>query len=170
MPRGLSRSEAKALFKARNFFSSDWNRRGAFANELADNGDGTVVDRATGLTWQQGGSEDYVTLDQAQSYLRRLNRQGFGGWRDWRLPTLEEAGSLLEREQGNGAQHVAALFDPTQQWIWTSDEFAAGSGRFWLVGFRHGEALWSSGEERGYVRACRAGGTGSRAGSPQQAT
>lgn len=65
------------------------------------NGNGTVTDNNTGLTWAQttdinGDGEinaaDKVTYDQAASYASQLT---LGGYNDWRVPTIKELYSLM---------------------------------------------------------------------------
>ena len=60
------------------------------------NGDKIVIDHATGLTWQQSGSSEQITYQSTPNYINRLNRERFANFDDWRLPTLEEAMSLVE--------------------------------------------------------------------------
>ena len=68
-------------------------------NDYQDNGDGTVTDRATGLTWQQSGSQKMLEYEDAKKYVEGLNRDRFAGYTDWRLPTVDELASLLEPEE-----------------------------------------------------------------------
>ena len=64
----------------------------------------TVVDNLTGLTWQRSpetnndGSldrRDKLTLSQAQKRPAELNAIRYGGYSDWRLPTIKELYSLI---------------------------------------------------------------------------
>jgi hypothetical protein len=69
-------------------------------------GDGlTVHDSITGLTWQQSpdtdgngqiDSDDKLTWIEFQSYPDSLNAQNFGGYDDWRRPTIRELYSLID--------------------------------------------------------------------------
>jgi hypothetical protein len=85
--------------------------------------------------WQQAGSPNYMAFSEAQKYIEDLNRQKFAGFNDWRLPTLEEAMSLMEPTR-NDALYIDTKFDVKQRWIWTSDIYSAA--RTWTVHFDSG--------------------------------
>ena len=68
---------------------------GAYAGypaQYVDNGDGTVTDDTTGLTWQQG-HEGKMPYSQAAAYCEGLT---LGGAADWRFPTIRELYSLMD--------------------------------------------------------------------------
>jgi hypothetical protein len=137
----------------------DWdnpNGKG-IANEFVPrstrNGD-IIIDHATGLMWQQGGSEDYMIYADAQKYIDDLNRKRFAGYDDWRLPTLEEAMSLMQ-PQKQGDLYIDAKFDQEQFWIWTADRYSAS--RAWVVGFNPGRCDLFHVDYSLGVRAVRAG-------------
>lgn len=73
-----------------------------------------VIDHATKLMWQRSGSPDKMTYEEAKKYPDQLNREQFAGFNDWRLPTLEEAMSLLESAEKNGDLYIDPVFDKTQ--------------------------------------------------------
>jgi hypothetical protein len=106
--------------------------------------DGKIVfDKTTGLTWQQSGSDPNITNEEARKYIRDLNQRRFAGYDDWRLPTLEEAMSLMEPKAYRGL-HIDRVFDSRQAWIWTADHKSAGM--VWCVNFHdgYGDSLLSS--------------------------
>ncbi len=141
----LSENEVGEMLKRKNFFSKrdDWNKnysnpRGDFANEYevrTIRGDKAVLDHATGLMWHQSGSEKYMKYDKAKQWVDELNRRGYAGYSDWRLPTLEEGASLIERSKMNGDLYIDQKFSSKQRWIWTGDMLSDSSGRVWVVYF-----------------------------------
>ncbi|MBC8554546.1 MAG: DUF1566 domain-containing protein [Candidatus Brocadiales bacterium] len=100
------------------------------------NGDKVVIDQATGLTWQQSGSEKQMIYKEAKAYINKLNREKFAGFSDWRLPTLEEAITLLEETEQNGDLYIDPVFEKNQRWILTSDLYSTSSA--WVVNFNDG--------------------------------
>lgn len=86
------------------FYGQDAQFRGAKPS-YRSSGDGlTVYDNNTGLTWQHSadtngdgllGYDDKLTLSQARERPAKLNSTGFGGFNDWRLPTIKELYSLI---------------------------------------------------------------------------
>lgn len=149
---------AEMMIRERDFFDSEWNTTGAgFPNqyELRENGM-VVYDHASGLMWQRSGS-DNIPYDEIKYFVEILNYQHFAGYSDWRLPTLEEAMSLVEPVQNTRGRYIDLIFDQTQQWIWTSDmKPGMWSGSPWVVYFDVGECNSPSIIRGGaYVRAVR---------------
>jgi len=100
------------------------------------NGDKVVIDYATGLMWHQSGSSNSMQWDKAKQWVRDLNSRGYAGYHDWRLPTLEDAASLLESIKRDGL-YIDSVFSNNQEWSWTGDEYdseAAWSITFGLGG------------------------------------
>jgi hypothetical protein len=151
----LSEDAVKEMLVEKDFFASDWNTAGkGLAHQyekLERDGELLVIDHATGLTWQQTGSPNYVNYASAEKYIRGLNDNKFGGYSDWRLPTLEEAMSLMEPKK-HGDLYKDPIFDNKQRWIWTADKNPAGAA--WYVLFGSGYCLYSAFGYY-YVRAVR---------------
>jgi hypothetical protein len=120
----------KEMLRKYDFFESSMNIYGSFENDLVDNGDSTITDRATGLMWDKGGSPTKKSMRRAKVYVRKLNERRFAGYSDWRLPTVEELASLLESHKSNG-RHIDPLFDKRQARCWSSDEGPVLGGSKW---------------------------------------
>ncbi len=122
-------------------------------NDYKDNGDGTVTDNATGLTWQQSGSDEMIQYNKALSYTEELNQKRFGGYSDWRLPTVEELISLLEKYGQPNNLFIDTIFDKKQLWCWSTDKRSSGSG--WGIIFNSGSVACFNLRGYLYVRAVR---------------
>ena len=69
-----------------------------------------------------------------------MNRKSYAGHNDWRVPTVEEASSLLEASEKNGNLYIDTVFDKKQRWLWTGD--SCSSGGMWRVYFDDGYVDW----------------------------
>jgi len=166
----FSDQDLQKMLKERNFFSNQFNPGGHFPNAFVDNGDGTVTDKVTGLMWQKGGSPSEMPFYATGKYLDELNSNRFGGYGDWRLPTMEELCSLLEGTQNKSGKFIDNLFDPLKGTCWSADENQQYSGTrragtvkaAFCVNFSGGETsagnaerFQPTNESRYYVRAVR---------------
>jgi len=137
----LSEEEVKQMLQANDFFASDWYWMGRgvqhdYKNKTV-NGDKIVMDHTTNLTWQQGGLSNNVKYAVAEKYITELNAKKFAGFTDWRLPTLEEAMSLMEAKKSDNDLYIDSVFDETKHWMWTADTTDSASSA-WLVRFVDG--------------------------------
>jgi hypothetical protein len=104
--------------------------------------DKVVIDHATGLMWHQNGSESFMKKDKITKWIDDLNLLGYAGYKDWRLPTVEEAASLLESEEKYGGIYVDTVFDKKQTWLWTGDNYH--SDAVWVISTCFGSVFWSN--------------------------
>ena len=152
--QGYSEQAVKAMLKDKGFFDTRMNSEApGFSHKYKVQKDGKVVyDHASGLMWQQSGSAERMAYKEVKAYINALNSQGFAGYHDWRLPTLEEAMSLMEPTKMNADLYIDSKFDTGQRWIWTSDTIRASSA--WVVNFGYGGCS-SNDFSYNYVRAVR---------------
>jgi len=111
-----------------------------------------VRDYRTGLVWQQSGSSEGKTFADAEVYIQQINDENYGGFSNWRLPTLEEAMSLMQPKKSEDGLFINPVFDKTQSWIWTSDTYSAS--RPWGVLFDFG-GCYDFNVDDDFVRAVR---------------
>lgn len=152
----LSQEEVKKMLKEKLLFDNDWNKTGGELRhkyELLENGKNKIImDHITDLVWQQSGSEGQLDYTNAQNYVAELRQTSWGGYKDWHLPTLEEAMSLMEPEK-HGSLHVDSLFDQKQSWVWTADR--ENTTVAWVVNYNYGICLSRPINDSRYVRAVR---------------
>jgi hypothetical protein len=126
-------------------------------------GDMVVVDNTTGLMWHQNGSSYKMNCEKpllpvpivgrnTKKWFKKLNRKGYAGYHDWRLPTVEEAASLLESSKRNGL-YIDPVFSNKQIYIWTGDRY--GSKGAWYLDFNAGAVDWTSIWNDTFVRPVR---------------
>ncbi len=109
-----------------------------------DNGDGTVTDNSTGLTWEKK-TDANVDLNYSWqgglTYIAELNAMnggaGFGGHNDWRLPNIRELLSIVDYSRSNPPIHPA--FGPTRG---ISNYSAYWSSTSW-VGYQPESHAWA---------------------------
>jgi len=153
-PKDLKADEFRLMLEKLDLYDGVLNPIGnGFSHNYSKDGK-VVIDEASGLIWQQGGSDNHRTPDEAQEYIDNLNNKKFAGYTDWRLPTLEEAVSLLEPIPKNGSLYIDSVFDQEQQGIWTSDYFNFANFR-WVVNFVNGICAYSTIGSSRSVRAVR---------------
>ena len=120
-PQKLNKKDIETVVKNCNFFDKELNEKGDFPNDFADNGDGTVTDRATGLMWEQKGSKKEKSHYYAKKHVKSLNKKKFAGYDDWRIPTVEELYSLLEPNT-NTQLYINPVFATKAYHCWSVDE------------------------------------------------
>jgi len=116
--------------------------------------DSVVVDHTTGLIWLRSGSEEFMNFEDAQKYVQQLNQKKFAGYSDWRLPTLQEAMSLMESKKSEHELYIGPVFDKKQAWIWTADKQSTVA---WCVSFNSGYCGFNYVDDSSFVRAVRSG-------------
>lgn len=140
----LSFEAVKAMLKKYDFYCAkrDWTKiwcnprgKGIVHNYELQQNDKIVADHATGLSWHQADSQNYVSFADTEKFIRGLNDQNFTGYSDWRLPTLEEGMSLVEAQAFNGL-HIDPVFDGNHSWIWTADQYDYPV--LWAIDFSNG--------------------------------
>jgi len=126
-------------------------------NRLKDMGNGTVADWSSGLLWQQVGSHESLDYEKAKDYVRGLNHKEFAGYNDWRLPTVSELLSLVEKSVQSHGLYINPIFDTSKSWCWSADKIKSSSGRAWSVGFHNGQVDWLNHFNAVDVRVVRQG-------------
>ena len=103
-----------------------------------------IVDTQTGLIWKSEDEPGEYTFDEAIEYTKNT---------DWRLPTIAELSSILDRTKHNPASDP--IFNMRSSFYWSSSQHANSSGGAWYVVFNDGYVNYSGRNHDGHVRLVR---------------
>jgi hypothetical protein len=80
-------------------------------NDFHDNGDGTITDRASGLTWSKADSGHAMNWQDALAWAEKKNAEKLFGHDDWRLPSVKELQSIVDYSRAPDTSQSPAI-DP----------------------------------------------------------
>jgi len=139
-------------------------------SRFTGNGDSTVTDTATGLTWKRcaegqawngvacTGTAGFHTWQQALQQAETLNTGGgYAGYTDWRVPNIKELGSIVERKCYSPAINETVFPSTPSSGFWSASSNAGYSGGAWYVFFYNGYDSVDNKSGDGYVRLVRGG-------------
>ncbi len=129
-------------------------------NDYVDNGDGTITDKATGLTWSQEDSGKGMNWEAALAYVQELNAKNYLGHSDWRLPNSKELHSIVDINRSprttqspaidplfkcSVEKNEAGLDDAPYYWTSTTHDSAGSKKSGFALYIPFGEAMGTSG-------------------------
>jgi hypothetical protein len=121
------------------------------------NGDGTVHDNVTGLTWQRTLTTTTFSWADAKTYCTNLSDNGGG----WRLPSIIELVSIVDYNLSNPAIDPTAFPGTPNSVFWSSSEKMTGvTGSAWYVVFDRGQSTQNPVGNLSRVRCVRSLRTG----------
>ncbi len=153
----LSDKTLQRVLEDKELYHTVWNPggRGIYHDYKIEKRDGRkiVIDHNTGLCWQQSDLPPAQDYSGATKYVERLNRNTYAGHKDWRLPTIEELMSLVERKQSKSGFYINEIFGGDRTWIWSSDMVEIDT--LWIVNFQMGCCYKQSAKNSYYVVGVR---------------
>lgn len=144
-------------------FGQDGNYTSTYnAMSYTDNGDGTVLDNITGLTWQKcamgetgsdcsGGTIGSYSWSSALTACTNSTLAGGG----WRLPNVTELMGIVDYEQSMGTIDNTSFPGGTVSPYWTSTPHATYSTWAWYISFSQGQIMTNDKTSYYYVRCVR---------------
>jgi hypothetical protein len=149
------------------------SNQSTLTSQFTQNGDGTVTDNETALTWmrcslgQTWDADDSSCNGDTKLYDWRLaliaaSDTGFAGQNDWRLPNIKELKSIAEQACYDPAINVI-IFPNTpiayssRYDYWSSSPYASYDGGAWIVDFYEGLDSIGDVDYPHYVRLVRGG-------------
>jgi len=125
--------------------------------------DGTIHDKDNTYTWCDSNSStnggDAGTCGNSantEDFINTLNNENFGGYNDWRLPTIKELSTLINSGVTSWPSIDTLYFPNTMSsryWSSTPDSYSKYGA--WLVYFSHGRVNSFIKYGDNYVRAVR---------------
>ncbi len=145
------------------------------------------IDQTTHLMWEiknQKNFDNLYTFDEATKYINELNKISYGGYHNWRLPTIDELITIANipvfdyRIEGkvfaersiwlkhNAKKRVGARFikkpfaiilnSQVISWYWSSSEYNRdATGSVWVIDFFEGGTYHNCKKDRNLVVAVR---------------
>ncbi len=147
----ISEEKAKLLYLDLDGLPQNYTNN-QFEEVKANNGI-VLIDHATNLMWEKSGSDKSMNYENAKKYIEKLNHGQYAGYKDWCLPTLKQAITLLEQEGDSVKLYIDPGFNKQQEMIWTSDK--TNASRAWVVFFSYGHCYSNNFSYLAFVRAVR---------------
>jgi hypothetical protein len=120
-----------------------------------DNGDGTVLDNYTGLTWQKIQNQNTMTWEEALTYANGLSLTGKS---DWRVPNIKELQSLNDEKLMKPSFNKTYFPNIYSGNYWSSTSQVNSSPKAWDINVDYGIVSYNEKTVKEYVLCVRGGG------------
>jgi hypothetical protein len=144
------------------------NKIGKFIIEDGFEKDGIAVDTKTNLVWLRFsygqrwendnvfGESKKVNWHDAMEIPEKLNQQGYAGYKDWRVPTITELESLIDKVKGTKGNYIDSdVFLKNGKWFWSCSPSLYNKDDSKIVVFDNGLASINPRNYEGSVRLVR---------------
>ncbi len=134
------------------------------SSQFRDNGDGSVTDKKSGLTWMKcsigmtwngktcSGEPERENWKKAKAEAKTANEKRFAGSRKWRLPTRKELETIIEHKCFAPSINSEIFPRTATTGYWSATEESDHDKHAWVVLFRHGASYISNKKEEWFVR------------------
>lgn len=115
-----------------------------------------VSESVSGLMWQDNNDTltNSQTWDNANAYCSNLTH---GGYNDWRLPSIEELQTIVDKNRYSPAISSSFTNVATSDSYWSSTTYAGNTSYAWFVFFNPGNTYFNAKTNSYYVRCVRDG-------------
>lgn len=132
------------------------------------NGDGTVTDNLTNLTWMRCvlGTDyngdyscshlnlaDLMTLDEAKKQCSILSKAD--GHSDWRVPTISELWSIQDIDQLRPSLDQEFFLNSPNRFIWSSTPYPGSASKYWIIYLEYSHFIMLDSSEEAAVMCVR---------------
>lgn len=116
--------------EGQDYYGQDANYAG-IPPTYRDNGDGTITDMVTGLTWQQASDGTARSWSDAATYCDALQ---LGSQSVWRVPSPKELLTLVDAGRTNPAMNPVFTVSSGNYWTNATDPVSPDRGAFVVLG------------------------------------
>lgn len=118
--------------------------------------DAIVLDTKTTLSWQRTVPTTPFSWADAQAYCASVGQSASPERTGWRLPTVKELQTLIDRSQASAPSIDPSAFPGTPSaFFWSSTLLAGSLSYVWSVNFASGGTGNLDASETNYVRCVR---------------
>ena len=98
-----------------------------------------------------------------EDFIKALNDANYGGYSDWRLPTIKELAYIVDYSIPYPGPTINTTYFPNTaaSWYWSSTTNSNYTYFAWIMSFYYGSDSYSNKSNDNYVRAVRDGQSGS---------
>jgi len=128
-------------------------------DRFVDNQDGTISDRATHLMWiKNGWRVDFISAVTWFEAIEKCKSFRLGNYTDWRLPTIEEWGGVIDSNRQNPAIIEPNPFENiiTHMPYWTQSISSYSQAHIHTVGLYFGSIQQQNKNDRAFIMPVRA--------------
>ena len=125
----------------------------------------TVFDNELATFWARDADmAGKMTWEEANEYIYQLNKEGYGGYGNWRLPDKKELATIVEYANGQGTRNnINDLFknagfkNMKADYYWSATLPETGSGLAWVLDMYSGEISSAAKNNSCYLWPIRTG-------------
>lgn len=126
----------------------------SITNHFINNGDGTITDILTNLTWQQIPYSDSMTWENALLIVDTLT---FAGYTDWRMPNIKELQSINDESLISPSVSQTYFSGVTVNHYWSSTSLPNQTTKVWYLDTRFGITTYEFKTNQLYLLSVRGG-------------
>ena len=139
------------------------------AERFKDNGNGTLTDIKSGMTWMRcalgqnwngttcTGTPAGYNWQAAQDEAVKLDKEGYGGFSDWRVPQIPELAMIVETQCSDPRINLTLFPATPAAYFWSATSGRGARIGAYMLSFGPEGANAGGKEELHYVRLMRSG-------------
>ena len=100
-------------------------------------------------------TETFNKGNNTKDFIDKMNRNQYGGFNDWRLPSIKELASLSNLGKKYPAMDIEFFNTNISEVYWSSTSYADHENNAWCIQLNNGDCCYKRTSNQNYVRAVR---------------